>query len=216
MLNMDFSQRVIIHTQDMAWQPSPMPGVWRKPLAREAVEQGHATSIVKYDPGSEFHEHDHPGGEEILVLSGTFSDETGDYHAGTYFRNPPGFRHAPFSRDGCALLVKLHQFRPNDTAHVCIDTNVGEWADSKDGIQRFWLHKHDDELALMVKFAKGTLVPHHVHKSGEELFVLSGELEDEYDRYTDGTWLRSPKGSAHELLARKETLAWLKTGIIPR
>ena len=122
MLNMDFSEQIVINTREREWLPSPREGVWRKPLAREEAEQGHATSIVRYDPGSHFHAHDHPMGEEILVLEGTFSDETGDYHAGTYFRNPEGFCHAPFSVEGCVILVKLHQFQPGDTAHVVLDT----------------------------------------------------------------------------------------------
>ena len=111
MLNMDFSLRVHINTFDEQWQPSPAAGVWRKRLAREEAERGHATSIVKYDAGASFATHPHPLGEEILVLSGVFSDETGDYPAGSYLRNPQGFSHAPFSLQGCELLVKLHQFQ---------------------------------------------------------------------------------------------------------
>ena len=56
--------------------------------------------------------------EDFLVLEGVFSDETGDHPAGTYLRNPPGSAHAPFSREGCLLFVKLRQFAPakeNDT-----------------------------------------------------------------------------------------------------
>ena len=104
MLNMDFSKRVVIDTQYQDWVASPMAGVWRKPLAREEAERGHATSIVRYEPGASFSLHDHPKGEEILVLQGTFSDESGDYPAGCYFRNPEGFRHAPFSQDGCIIM----------------------------------------------------------------------------------------------------------------
>ena len=126
MLHMDFSQRVVIATHQSEWLASPMPGVWRKLLAREEAEGGHATSIVRYDPGSSFKRHEHPGGEEILVLDGTFSDQTGDYPAGTYFRNPEGFSHAPFSEPGCVLFVKLHQFQPGDDRHVVIDTNTAE------------------------------------------------------------------------------------------
>jgi hypothetical protein len=51
MFNMDFTQRAVIETATQPWQPSPMPGVSRKPLAREDAERGHATSIVRYDPG---------------------------------------------------------------------------------------------------------------------------------------------------------------------
>jgi len=100
MLNIDFTKRVVIDTKNKKWVRSPMLGVWRKQLAREGSERGHATSIVRYEAGAVFSPHDHPLGEEIFVLQGVFSDETGDYSAGTYFRNPEGFRHAPFSKNG--------------------------------------------------------------------------------------------------------------------
>ena len=32
MINMDFSQRVVIDTRQQPWQASPHEGVWRKPL----------------------------------------------------------------------------------------------------------------------------------------------------------------------------------------
>ena len=87
---MDFSQCIVMNTNEQGWIASPIPGVWRKPPAREEAERGHATSIVKYEPGATFSRHNHPGGEEIYVLEDTFPDETGDYPAGTYFQNPNG------------------------------------------------------------------------------------------------------------------------------
>ena len=72
MLNMDFTRKIVIETAQQDWVPSPMPGVMRKLLAREDAERGHATSIVRYEPGASFSAHDHPLGEEILVLEGVF------------------------------------------------------------------------------------------------------------------------------------------------
>ena len=40
MINIDFSQALAIDTRTLAWQPSPVQGVWRKPLAREDAERG--------------------------------------------------------------------------------------------------------------------------------------------------------------------------------
>jgi anti-sigma factor ChrR (cupin superfamily) len=80
---MEFDRQVVIDTNRLDWQASPRPGIWRKPLAREEAERGHATSIVRYDPGAAFTAHGHPLGEEILVLDGVFSDESGSYGAGT-------------------------------------------------------------------------------------------------------------------------------------
>ena len=118
MINMDFSQRVVIRTQQQAWQACPQKGVWRKPLAREEAERGHATSIVRYDAGTSFSAHGHPLREEILVVDGTFSDESGNYHAGSYFRNLEGYSHALYSENGYVLLVKVHQFQDEDYQHI--------------------------------------------------------------------------------------------------
>ena len=53
-------------------------------------EYGRVTSVVRYAAESSFHTHGHPAGEEILVLDGVFSDEHGDYPAGSYLLNPKG------------------------------------------------------------------------------------------------------------------------------
>lgn len=87
-------------------------------LFRIGEEKARATSIVRYAPDSRFARHGHPGGEEFLVLDGTFQDETGDVPAGTYVRNPPGTGHAPGSATGCTILVKLWQFGADDRARI--------------------------------------------------------------------------------------------------
>ncbi len=109
-INADFSLKVVQHTTEMPFIASPNPQVTRKMLDRVGDEIARATSIVRYEPGSTFERHTHGGGEEILVLEGTFSDEHGHYPAGTYLRNPPQTDHAPFSKTGCTLFVKLWQF----------------------------------------------------------------------------------------------------------
>ena len=87
-VNADLAQRVVLDTEQMPWQPSPSGTVWRKPLYRHGGEFGPVTSIVRYVPNGAFPEHAHPEGEEILVLDGVFSDERGDYPAGTFLMNP--------------------------------------------------------------------------------------------------------------------------------
>ena len=212
MLNMDFNQRVVIETSAMDWVPSPAPGVLRKPLAREEKERGHATSIVRYEPGSRFESHGHPLGEEILVLDGVFSDESGSYGPGMYFRNPPGSSHAPFSEEGCLLFVKLHQFQAEDTAHVAIDTHGAQWLPGQGGLTVLPLHSFGGENVALVRWPEGERFQPHRHYGGEEILVLEGELVDEHGRYPAGTWIRSPHNSQHFPYAEKETLIWVKTG----
>ncbi len=212
MLNMDFAKPVVLHTALMDWVPSPRAGVWRKPLAREEAERGHATSIVRYDPGASFSGHNHPGGEEILVLDGIFSDETGDFSAGTYFRNPLGFVHAPFSKEGCTILVKLHQFQADDTARLAINTRTAVWQTVDHGIQVLPLHEHHEERVVLVRLPASAPGIPHTHPGGEEIYVVSGLLRDEAGLYPAGTWLRSPPGSKHCPLAVEDALLWVKSG----
>jgi len=212
MLNMNFTEKVVINSQLEPWVASPREGVWRKPLARENAENGHATSIVKFEAGANFNEHDHPLGEEILVLSGTFSDHTGDYHAGTYFRNPEGYKHAPFSREGCTLLVKLHQFQNGDNEHVVINTHASNWSRGMGNLMVLPLHSYKGESTALVKWPKGERFQPHQHFGGEEIYVISGEFIDEYGYYPKGSWIRSPHMSSHHPYVEQETLILVKTG----
>ena len=82
-LNMDRRLAVCIRPADQVWQDAPQAPIRRWPLEREAPESGQVTSLVEYLPEARFPEHRHPNGEEIYVLEGTFSDETGDYSAGS-------------------------------------------------------------------------------------------------------------------------------------
>ncbi|WP_264908532.1 cupin domain-containing protein [Vibrio sp. STUT-A11] len=215
MLNMNFTQRIVIETTQQAWFASPAPGVWRKPLEREAKESGHTTSIVKYEAGSRFATHYHPFGEEILVLEGVFSDENGDYPAGTYIRNPPGSHHAPFSNEGCVILVKLNQFDPQDLSEVRINTNKAEWLRGIGGLQVMPLHEFGHERVALVKWPKGEQFHAHQHFGGEEILVLAGELKDEFGVYPKHTWMRSPHLSEHTPFVEEETVIWVKTGHLP-
>ena len=112
LVNADFTQRVVIATDTMPWIPSPQAGVERRLLDRIGGEVARATSLVRYAPASAFPAHGHALGEEFLVLDGVFSDEHGDYPAGTYVRNPPGSHHTPRTAPGCIIFVKLRQMQP--------------------------------------------------------------------------------------------------------
>ncbi|GMG86920.1 cupin domain-containing protein [Biformimicrobium ophioploci] len=215
MLNMDFDQRVVIETASQDWVASPAAGVWRKPLEREAKESGHTTSIVRYEPGSAFSTHPHPLGEEILVLDGVFSDEHGDYPAGTYLRNPPGSDHAPFSKEGCTILVKLNQFNPQDKTEVRVNTNTADWLPGIGKLEVMPLHNFEGENVALVKWPAGEVFQPHTHFGGEEILVLSGTFQDEYGSYPTGCWLRSPHMSNHFPRVEEETVIWVKTGHLP-
>lgn len=211
-LNLDFSKQVVIDSAEQEWLASPLLGVSRKPLAREGRESGHATSIVRYEPGSSFKAHCHPLGEEIFVLEGIFSDEFGDYPAGSYIRNPPGSSHAPFSREGCVIFVKLQQFDENDLEEVRINTDNTPWLPGQGGLQVMPLHQFQGSSTALVKWPAGERFQPHRHYGGEEILVLSGEFIDEHGRYPKGTWIRSPHLSEHFPYVDEETVILVKVG----
>ena len=214
-LNADFTERAVVTPSDYRWVDSPIAGVERMMLDRIGDEVARATSIVRYAPNSEFPEHTHGGGEEILVLDGEFADDHGSYPTGFYVRNPIGTKHAPkVGPAGSTILVKLHQFDPADTEHVVIDTNAASWqAGPIDGIDILPLHRHGSEQVSLARWAANTRIPAHPHEGGEEVFVIRGCYYDELGEYPAGSWVRSPHGSRHEpYTGDEDTLVYLKTG----
>jgi len=213
-LHGDLAQRVAVDTERMEWAASPSPSVWRKRLHRVGpAEAGQVTSVVRYEPGSSFPAHDHPEGEEILVLEGVFSDEHGDWPAGTYLLNPEGFRHAPFSREGCLLFVKLRQAPGRERRHVALRTDELAWTPSdRPGIERKRLHvqREFEDATWLERWAPGAEPGELVHPGGAEFFVLDGELADERGAYRRGSWLRLPIGASHRPRTRDGCTFYVK------
>jgi anti-sigma factor ChrR (cupin superfamily) len=216
-INADLGRRAAALSAALPWQPSPDGSVDRRMLDRDGAEVARATSVVRYPPRSRFPRHVHGGGEEFLVLNGIFSDESGDYPAGCYVRNPPGSAHAPFSRDGCVIFVKLMQFDPGDVGHVVVDTNHtrGTTGDGP-GLEEIELHRFGREHVRLVRTAAGTDLEEMRWPGGAEFFVLRGEFADEMGTYPTGAWLRLPAGTRQRLSIRPGTEFYLKTGHLAR
>lgn len=213
--NADFEKRVVIKPEDYLWVASPMPGVERMMLDRIGDEVARATTIVRYAPNSAFSPHNHDGGEEFVVLEGVFSDEHGDYPAGSYVRNPIGTSHTPkIGAEGATIFVKLYQFNENDTEQKAINTNDEAWHPGLvPGLQVMPLHHHEKENVALVKWAPNTHFQSHRHWGGEEIFVLAGTFHDEYGSYPKGSWLRSPHLSQHQPFTKEDgALIYVKTG----
>ena len=194
-----FDQPVVIRPEDYQWLPSPMPGVERMMLDRVGGEIARATSIVCYQPNSAFSAHTHGGGEEYLVLKGTFADENGSYPTGTYVRNPVGTAHTPIiGSDGATIFVKLNQFTTDDTEQKNINTHTAQWLPGVvDGLSIMPLHDFSGEHVALVRWAPNTIFNAHHHWGGEEILVVEGTFYDEQGSYPQGTWLRNPHLSHH-------------------
>ncbi|NBW54628.1 MAG: cupin, partial [Betaproteobacteria bacterium] len=184
----------------------------RRMLERQGDELAKATSVVCYQPGSQFQMHTHGLGEEILVLEGVFSDGAGDYPPGTYIMNPPGSSHAPFSESGCTLFVKLRHLGSEQTEREVINTKTAVWYQGMvPGLSVMPLMQQGSGSTL-VKWAPQTYFNPHRHYGGEEIFVVDGVFEDEHGRYPAGTWIRSPHLSLHKPFSKEGCTIFVKTG----
>ncbi|MEM8605970.1 MAG: cupin domain-containing protein [Myxococcota bacterium] len=209
----DFAKREVVHLDSIPWSPSPLPGVDRRMLDRIGDEVARATSVVRYAPNSRFPSHTHELGEEFFVLDGVFSDEHGDFPAGTYVRNPPGTSHSPHTVDGCEIFVKLRQFDGEDLTPVRIDTRTAPFFEgAAPGLEVRPLHEFRGENVALVRWAPGTQFHPHMHMGGEEILVVEGVFSDEFGDYPAGTWIRSPHASRHRPFSEEGCLIYVKTG----
>jgi quercetin dioxygenase-like cupin family protein len=188
-LNADLSRPAVVHAASLPWMQSPSAGVERRMLYRIGEEQAIATSIVRYAAGSSFSSHSHPGGEEFLVLEGVFEDERGRYPAGSYVRNPPGSAHAPRSKEGCTIFVRLRQFRDDDRHHV-VDL-LSSLNGKRSAFTPRLLFAGVDEHVVIMDFEPHAPIDFARH-GGLELLVLEGHLSSGGECLDPWSWLRLP------------------------
>ena len=213
LVNADFSQPVTITPSQHKWIASPQRGVERIMLDRIGTEVARATSIVRYAPASSFPRHRHEAGEEILVLSGVFSDESGHYPAGWYIRNPPGSSHRPYTDEGATIFVKLRQMASAEKGRVCIDTNNSAlWRHDTNGHAFCPLFIGNVEEVCLRRLT-GVQTLSLAGTGGAEILVVSGKLAIDGQVYPAASWLRYPAGSMPVVQAfGKEATFYIKTG----
>lgn len=202
-INTDFTRPVTIRGDRYDWVPSTQTGVERMMLDRIGDEKIRATTIVRYAPHSSFPNHTHPGGEEILVLSGTFSDSTGDYPTGWYLRNPPASSHAPFSHQGTTIFVKLWQMRETEKETLRVDTNDPANWKVIEGRETCPLFSNPFELVSLQKVPALNVVC-ELSLNATEILVVTGSVKHDGITYSQGSWLRLPKDSAATVTTEKQ------------
>lgn len=213
-VNADFGTPVSVQFGKTDWIPSPMAGVERKMLDRIGGEVARATSIVRYEAGSHFSEHTHSGGEEFIVLEGTFQDEHADYPAGTYVRNPIGTHHIPRSDEGCTIFVKLWQFDESDDDQFALDLDsvALDPINEKKGISRAVVFQNKRETVSVERWSASenrTISD----AGGTEVLLLEGAIEWDGAQFTRHDWIRIPPGHEARFRAGKDgTRIWMKTG----
>lgn len=97
----DAPRSLYVDPADRAWQER-RPGVHWKVLWEE---NGRKAVLMRYAPGATIPRHRHLGDEQIFVLEGSVSDDSGTCATGGYARRPPGCVHSVSSREGALVLA---------------------------------------------------------------------------------------------------------------
>jgi ChrR Cupin-like domain len=177
-------------------------------------------------PSSKFPAHTHVGGEEFLVLEGTFKDQGGAYPAGTYVRNPIGSEHEPWvDEDGCIIMVKLLQMaedREGCVAPLYVDLAKARTEDSNDvsygQVSELYRNDQTGEVVEVcwLEADRTFNTDWRSDHGGEELFVVDGSINLAEEEFRRWDWLRFPVGSTKERPTLKSgpngALVYRKTG----
>lgn len=95
-----------------AWKPLLEEGIDTKGISVKVLrydeqQQRPPTFMLRFEPGASYPYHNHPGGEELLVLEGSCILEGTTLYAGDYLYTPAGFKHSVKSETGCTLLFMV-------------------------------------------------------------------------------------------------------------
>jgi quercetin dioxygenase-like cupin family protein len=99
----------IVRNNKKEWQPLieksiHYEGISVISLHYDQVKQRSTTILLKFEPGATYPYHNHPGGEEIFVLSGEAIIENVTLSEGDYLYTPVNFKHAVTTKTGCTML----------------------------------------------------------------------------------------------------------------
>ncbi|CZF82927.1 ChrR Cupin-like domain protein [Grimontia celer] len=211
--NVDLSAPISIKGGSLPFSDTPMVGVKRMMFERRGDEIARrATSCVRYAPGSSFKPHSHPGGEEYVVLEGTFSDQNGDFTKGWYVRNPVGSTHAPFTKEGCEIFVKLSQVPSTEPDYFYLNTNEADWTSVSELHKTLSLWDSDLEETSLNQLKAGYQSTEETFDKVVEYFVLSGSATINGTQYEHHSWMRFPANTPVTIATNSGAMIYRKIG----
>lgn len=207
--------RVSVLPTSLTWYPVNFPGISFGCFESDPEVQEHpVTMLTRFDPGGYFPLHGHPGGEEILVLEGNFTDETGIHPPGTYMLNPEGFVHRPYSEEGCLTFVKLRQHGGKTRQQIRTNIFDNPWQSGViPQIQTQLLYEQEGfrEKVWIERWLPNTRVSDVVETEVKEIFVIDGTWSDELGSYSKGSWLRYPPNYSYRPSSKTGCLIYVKS-----
>jgi len=99
----------LVRKDKKEWQPLIEKGIHYEGISvislhYNEVTQRSTTILLKFEAGATYPYHNHPGGEEIFVLSGEAILENTTLFQGDYLYTPVNFKHSVTTKKGCTML----------------------------------------------------------------------------------------------------------------
>lgn len=118
---------VAIRSQDLNWQPHPIPGVMVAIVHRDEVKR-EIVGFLRAEPGVRYPWHRHAAIEEIFMLEGDLVIEDEVYGAGDYIRSSSGSSHAPYTNYGCRFFfhTSIDDEYPELPANTAVSNPLAE------------------------------------------------------------------------------------------
>lgn len=201
-MNTNNDIRVSIDTNSLIWQKYNT-GSFKKILSSNEIME---TAIIKIEENSTLNQNSKINSVEIFVLDGVYTNEFGEFEAGTYLKLPKEDESLVKSEKACTIFRKINYLYNDDK--IIINTNSSYWVQGYGNLQVMPLY----ENTALVKWPKSEVFIPHKHWGGEEILVLKGVFIDEHGKYPAMQWIRSPHLSEHYPFVEEETIIFVKTG----
>lgn len=99
----------LVKSSETEWKPlkeDGVTGIYVKSLMYDAATRRSPSILLKFDAGATYPLHNHPAGEEILVLEGDIKVGKDELTSGDYLYTAPGMMHRVSTKNGCVLFLK--------------------------------------------------------------------------------------------------------------
>lgn len=99
-----------VKSNELEWKPLAEPGVsgvWVKVLRYDRETRRAPTIMLKFEAGSTYPAHNHPGGEELFVLQGSVHVGRDHLKAGDYLYTAPNNKHGVRAVEETIVLVNV-------------------------------------------------------------------------------------------------------------
>ena len=102
----------LVRSNEIEWTPlneDGISGIYIKSLMFDDETKRSPTFLLKFDAGATYPLHNHPGGEEVLVLEGDIKLGKDELKAGDYLFTAANNKHRVSTENGCVVLLKVPQ-----------------------------------------------------------------------------------------------------------